>query len=146
VTAPPTGPLSARDLMTRPVLAVPMTIDVRSGLRVMHRYRMRHLPVVAGRHCVGLAREADLLAAMLGERTDLLLAVGEVCRRPAPTVRSSAGRDEVAATMLAEDTDALVVLDGTEVVGLVTAFDLVRSLAAEPAPASVPGQRRGSPP
>jgi acetoin utilization protein AcuB len=140
------GRPSAAELLTEPVLAVPPGMDVRSGLRIMHRHHTRHLPVVEGRHCVALVDEADLLTALLGEQVDLLLAVGMVGRRPAPSVHRSADRAEIAATMLAEDTDALIVLDGTEVVGLVTAFDLVRSLAVEAGARRVPGQRGGGPP
>jgi CBS domain-containing protein len=144
VSRPATGgPPRAAELMTEPVLAVAPSMDVRSGLRIMHHYRTRHLPVVEGRHCVGLVGEADLLAALLGEQTDLLLTVGMVGRRPPPSVPGSVDRAEIAATMLAEGTDALVVLDGTEVIGLVTAFDLVRSLAREAAGQPVPGQREG---
>lgn len=141
-----TGPIrrsevTAGELMSSPVTAVVPQIDVLAALRVMRRTEVHHLPVVAQGECDGLVSEIDLLLALAAPPHGMLATVGEVCRRPAPRVDVAATRSTAARLMVREETDALVVVLHAELVGILTAVDLVRSLArrARPAVARQPG-------
>jgi CBS domain-containing protein len=116
---------TARVLMN-PVPSVDPAMDVASALRLMVAHRVHHLPVVEQRHCVGLLSETDFAKA-----TGPFDLVGLVCRRPVPTVEPGADRGRILSEMHRHGADALGVLDGMHLMGLVTATDLVRSEGRE---------------
>ena len=103
---------TARTLM-RPVPAVPPETDVATAIRLMRRLRVRHLPVIEQRQCVGLLGEAELAGATGPD--DL---IGLLCRRPAPCVSPDADRRRIEELLRSEHTDALGVLDGVRLLGL----------------------------
>jgi CBS domain-containing protein len=123
------------ELMSSPVTAVVPQIDVLAALRVMRCTSVHHLPVVADGECSGLVTETDLLLALAAPPHGVLATVGEVCRQPAPRVQCTVTRSTAARLMVREETDALVVVLNTEVVGMLTAVDVVRSLMWQPGPA-----------
>lgn len=131
-------------LMTRRVVAVLPATRLIDALRVMDSAGVRHLPVMEGDRCVGLLAEIDMLRqlvtqGLLRPRCTMRLTVGQVCRRPAPVVPVWSTRAVAAQTMLAVDSDAVVVLDNERLLGVVTAYDLAASLAD-----SAPQGRDGS--
>jgi CBS domain-containing protein len=129
-----TGPaeVTVGELMSSPVTAVVPQIDVLAALRVMRHTSVHHLPVVADGECSGLVTETDLLLALAAPPHGVLATVGEVCRQPAPRVECTATRSTAARLMVREETDALVVVLNGEVVGMLTAVDVVRSLMWQP--------------
>jgi CBS domain-containing protein len=96
-----------------------------------------------GRACVGLVLESDLVRC-LAETGPLMAAAGllagEFARSTAP-LPVSARRSEAARRMVTESTDAVLVTDHDQLLGIVTASDLVRSLAATPAQTPAPEGR-----
>jgi CBS domain-containing protein len=132
--APRRAEVTVGELMSSPVTAVVPQIDVLTALRLMRRMSVHHLPVVADSECGGLVTATDLLLALATPPHGALATVGGVCRRPAPRVECTATRSTAARLMVREETDALVVVLGTEVVGMLTAVDLVRSLIWLPVP------------
>ena len=95
------------------VPAVAPDTDVATATRLMRRLGVHHLPVVEQRQCVGLIGEADLAGATGPD--DL---VGLVCRRPAPCVPPDADRPHIDEQLRHDHTDALGVVDGVHLVGL----------------------------
>lgn len=121
---------SAGELASAPVMAVALATDALAALRIMRDNQIRHLPVVLDRRCLGMVSESAVLVALAGAARGPLPTVYELCRRPAPFVRSTASRTDAARTMIDESCDALVVVDANDqVVGVLTAVDLVHSLA-----------------
>lgn len=121
---------SAGELASAPVVAVSPATDALAALRAMRSNQIRHLPLVLDGRCLGLVDESTVLAALAGAGRGPLPTVYELCRRPAPSVRSTARRMDAARTMVDNGCDALVVVDHKDaVVGVVTAVDLVHSLA-----------------
>ncbi len=118
-----------RVLMTSRLVAIVPDAPIGVALRLMTVNCVRHLPVMADRHCVGLLRETDLVQAMTRGAAPSTTLVGEVCR-PVPALQATDRRSDAAQLMIAAATDAVVVLDDTGVAGIVTATDIVRSLAA----------------
>jgi CBS domain-containing protein len=103
---------TARTLMRRVPAVAPET-EVAEAIRLMRRLRLHHLPVVEQRHCVGLVGEQELADATGPD--DL---VGLLCRRPAPCVPPDADRRHIDEQLRRDHTDALGVVDGVHLVGL----------------------------
>jgi CBS domain-containing protein len=126
-----TVPALASELATAPVISVDDDVDALAALRIMQTNQIRHLPVLADGTCVGLVSETDLLFGLLTRNRGPLPTCGELCHRPPPTVDDRASRAMAAKTMRESGSDALVVFSGRHVVGVLTAVDLVGSLAQE---------------
>jgi CBS domain-containing protein len=125
------APALASELATAPVISIDDGVDALGALRVMHANQIRHLPVLTDGRCVGLLSETDLLLGLLTRNRGPLPTCGELCHRPPPTVDDLTSRAHAARTMQESGSDALVVVSGGHVVGVLTAVDLVRSLAQE---------------
>ncbi len=121
----------AVELATAPVISVEDDVDVLAALRTMHANQIRHLAVLADGTCVGLVSETDLLLGLLTRNRGPLPTCAELCHRPPPTVDERASRSDAARVMQEHGTDALVVFSGKHVVGVLTAVDMVRSIALE---------------
>jgi predicted transcriptional regulator len=130
-------------VMTSRLVAVTMDTSVSTALLLMAREGVRHLPVMQGQACVGLVLESDLVRC-LAETGPLTAAaglhVGEFARSTAP-LPTSARRSEAARRMVTECSDAVLVAGHDQLLGIVTASDLVRSLAAVAAQAPAPEGR-----
>jgi CBS domain-containing protein len=121
------------DLMTERIVAVVAEADLAVALHLMAERGVRHLPVFDGARCVGLVLETDvarLLAAGHREPGVPPLRVADVCRK-APTLSPTARRSAAAASMHAGGIDAVLISDGERLLGILTATDLIRSLATE---------------
>ena len=121
----------ASELATAPVISIDNDIDALAALRIMQANQIRHLPVLAAGSCIGLLSETDLLFGLLTRTRGPLPTTGELCHRPPPTVDDRSSRAQAAQIMGDSGSDALVVFAGKRVVGVLTAVDLVRSLAQE---------------
>lgn len=120
-------------LMTPRVVAVVADADLLIASRIMTARQVRHLPVMDGAHCRGLLLEIDVLQALALADNPLVrppLLAGELCRT-VPEVRAEDRRSAAARQMRTAGVDAVLVCAGGSVVGILTATDLVRSLAAE---------------
>lgn len=98
----------------RQVPAVEPVTDVATAIRLMHRLHVHHLPVVEQHQCVGLLGERELAAASGPD--DL---VGLLCQRPAPSVPPDADRHRIDEQLHHDHTDALSVIDGVQLLGIV---------------------------
>jgi CBS domain-containing protein len=112
-------------VMTAHVVAITPDSPLRTALRLMASSNVRHLPVIEGSRCLGLVVETDIVCAVAIGGPPL---IGPLVR-PVPMVPVGGRRSLAARAVLAGDVDAVVVTDGDRLVGIVTATDLVRSLA-----------------
>ena len=122
-----------RQIMTPRVVAITADADLLIASRLMVARSVRHLPVMDGGRCCGLLLEIDVLQAMASADNPLIrspLLVGELCR-PASTVRPEDRRSVAARQLRDTGLDAVLVCAGDSVVGILTATDLIRSLAEE---------------
>jgi len=133
----------AADLMTADPLTVTEGTSLQAAVESMRVARVRHLPVVRGDRLVGLVSQRDVLAASLScladvdatEREALLagIPVGDVMVRDVVTVGPKDDLEDAVNLLLVHKFDCLPVLDGDELVGILTATDfmqLTRSLLA----------------
>lgn len=131
----------AFDGQTRPVPSravsdfmsgAPHAIDAESStIRALHLMReraVRHLPVIEHGALVGLLSERDVLLSRTldGER----MTVRESMTPTPLTVAPGTPIEDVAWAMWRRGAAAAIVLDGAMVVGIFTATDAVRALAA----------------
>lgn len=118
-----------RLVMTREVLGIVPSAPLEVALRMMVEAKVRHLPVIDGGHCLGLLYESDVLWRLWSTVGSQPPDVGAVARTPVLSVASDAPVWTVARRLVAADADAAVVVDSNRIVGIVTAFDMMRLVA-----------------
>jgi CBS domain-containing protein len=134
------APPEARDddppvtgLMTHRIVGITTDVSLSTALRLMAEGGIRHLPVFEGTRCCGLLLESDvvdrLLVGLPAERSAESIAH---LVRSAPVVTTAARRSGAARSMRDGGLDAVLVTEQDRLVGVVTATDLVRSLAGPP--------------
>ncbi len=118
--------------MTRNVLVAPAGLPLQTAYDLMTRSRIRHLPVTAGGALVGMLSDRDLLLAAgvdaLGQLQFPDRSVAELMTPSPLTCEASTSVSDLAQRMIDEKIDALPVMSGTRLVGLVTSTDLLQLL------------------
>lgn len=130
---PPSDP-PATEIMTEQLVGITPDAPLSEVLRLMAGTGVRHLPVMDGACCTGLVVEVDVVRCVAQGgplATAWSVHAGEIAR-PAERLPSTATRSDVARAMQVAGSDAVLVVDDERVRGIVTATDLVRSLAGPP--------------
>lgn len=152
----PVAPLQAQDVMTTRVAAIGADATVREAARLMVERGVSALPVLDDKDRVaGIVSEGDLVRRpelgtgaatgswwlrLLAENTarDYVkthgVAVRDVMTRPVVSVRCSTPLREVVRLLEKHRIKRVPVLEAHRLVGIVSRADLVRRLAAAPAP------------
>lgn len=112
----------------------PHTIGVDQPLSqahvMMHKYKIRHLPVLQAGKLVGVLTDRDLHLVETLKDVDPGKVTVEDAMTPGPyCISPGAPLDEVAAEMAEHKYGCAVVLDNNHVVGVLTTVDLARVLA-----------------
>lgn len=117
--------------MTRNVIVVPPELTLNAAWQIMVRQHIRHLPVVRAGALVGMLSDRDILshayrvpdgAVHVPEK----LIVAEVMTpTPIETCETSTDVADLARTMTEKKIDAIPVVRGLKLVGLVTSTDLI---------------------
>jgi acetoin utilization protein AcuB len=125
-------------MMQTQVLTATPTMSLAEVQRLMHANNIRHVPVVSGKHLVGMMTDRDLREATPSPATTL--ARGEIAYHMETTpIKTCMTRDMVwigpdvtmrqAALLLVQrDIGCLPVVDNGTLVGVVTDSDCVRAL------------------
>lgn len=111
------------DLMTRQVVTLTEDDDLTQAEQLLARGRIRHLPVTRGRRLVGLVTHRDLLRAA---HHPAPVPARQVMTTGLTTVTSDTPLAAATRRLLEGKLGCLPVVDGDELVGLVTEADLVR--------------------
>ncbi len=141
--------LTVGDYMSRDVVTVAPDTSVREIAELLVEHRIGGLPVVDSGRVVGVVSESDLLAKahgpdvvsrrpfgrIIGESgaTQSVLAkidastAGEAMSSPAVTISPERPVTEAAATMAKHRVNRLPVVDGDQLVGVITRSDVVRA-------------------
>jgi len=120
------------EVMSKPVVTIPVGVTLDEALTTMVRTGLRHLAVVdIGGHCIGVLSDRVIAAVWAADHTALAYRTVASTLAPEPAVLSL--RDTVADAarlMGASGVDAVAVVDDHgDPVGLVTGGDLVWLLA-----------------
>jgi len=139
--------MRVRDVMTTDVATVAPDTDLRDVAALLVQKRISGVPVVEQRRVIGVVSERDILfkerpsagvnrgvLAWLMDEGDLMLkidakTVQEAMTGPAVTIGPDRSVADAATLMLNEGVSRLPVVQGTELVGIVTRHDLVRAFA-----------------
>ncbi|GAA2987609.1 CBS domain-containing protein [Actinokineospora diospyrosa] len=131
--------MRARQIMSTPVIAVSPEDTVKHAATLLARHGFTALPVVDDDRLVGMVTEADVVRDRIpadartrgldGAPTPPPRTVGAVMTTPAVGIGAGTDVAVVARTMLEDRSRCLPVVDGGQVVGVITRADLVRVLA-----------------
>ncbi|HEY4419880.1 MAG TPA: CBS domain-containing protein [Pseudonocardia sp.] len=120
-------------LMTTRLVGITPDAPLSTALRVMATTGVRHLPVLDGDRCRGIVHEVDIARFLSGgfesPASRVALHVEDLAR-PTEPLPTTARRCDAALRMQTEHVDAVLVTDRDRLIGIVTATDLIRSLAA----------------
>jgi CBS domain-containing protein len=148
LAAPPDtrdGDPAIATVMTTRIVGITADAPASTALHLMAATGTHHLPILSGNRCLGLLREADVLDHLAASPTSPVdratTPVARLARR-AGSVPVSARRSDAARCMELDGTEAVVVTDRYGLVGIVTASDLIRSLADDAAAALPPNGAR----
>lgn len=132
--------MRVQEWMTTVLVTVRPDDPVAQAQRLMRYRRIRHLPVVRDGRLVGIITDRDVRTALpspatsfaAGEVRYLLdrLLVERVMSRTVVTVGPSASLADAVSLVLTHRIGALPVLDGDQLVGILTETDLLRALAS----------------
>jgi len=129
--------------MTRDVIVVPPELTLANAWRVMTREHIRHLPVARAGALVGMLSDRDVLTrGTMGADGHLHvpphLIVGEAMTpTPVETCEASTDVATLVHLMTEKKIDAVPVVKGLRLVGLVTSTDLLLLLIDREAPPEV---------
>ncbi|HXU87586.1 MAG TPA: CBS domain-containing protein [Methylomirabilota bacterium] len=117
-----------REIMTRRVVTVMPDTSLADARRLLDAQRIRHLPVVREDRLVGVVSDRDLRSAQAtGARA---ANVGDVMTPRPITVGPRARIEDAARLLVSHKIGGLPVVDGHELVGIITGDDLLRALIA----------------
>jgi acetoin utilization protein AcuB len=122
---------TARSIMTPAPEVISAQADTASAHARMKALGIRHLPVMDRDRLVGVLSERDLrgVRAFLDQMPgELGPTVGELCSRDLLVVGPDDPLDEVATAMADRRVGAALVIDGTDLVGIMTCVDLCKAL------------------
>jgi CBS domain-containing protein len=130
--------------MTRDVVTVSPQTPLKDAAELLAQHRISGLPVVDEESVVGVLSEADIVARSTGSRESRSLIreflstrspepdveatrVGDAMSSPAITIAPERPVAEAARVMVERGVNRLPVVDGSQLVGIVTRADLVRA-------------------
>ena len=126
--------LLVKDSMTREVVALPPHSTAGEALALCRERRIRHLPVLENGRLVGIVSDRDLRSAApaLGdpERAAALekIRISDVLTREVVTARPDEPIEEAANRMRERRIGCLPVVEGDELVGIITSSDVMEAL------------------
>ncbi|MFG1947101.1 HPP family protein [Nonomuraea sp. NPDC048826] len=128
--------LTAKQVMSRVLVAVGPGESPLMAWELMRRAEVHHLPVVEGRHVLGVLTREDLAATWSGGPHEQSgRQVGSLLSgRRRPRVGPGASLARVAAVMLDAACDAVPVVGRGGIVGLITARDVLAAVAGRVEP------------
>ena len=130
---------TVREIMSAEVTTLGRNDTLQLAQDIMTLGRVRHFPVLEDGEVVGVMSQRDLYKASLGSvmkygekaQREFLdtIAVKEVMHYPPVTTPPQASVKEAARLMLGEKIGCLPVIDGAELVGIVTETDMLKLVA-----------------
>jgi acetoin utilization protein AcuB len=109
-----------RQRMSPRVIVCEPSTPLAAATKLLRRHGIRQLPVMENGKLAGIVTDRDLRGAPAGAA-----AVGEVMTRRPLTTGPDAAIDEAAQTLRARKINALPVVDGGQVIGMLTTSDVL---------------------
>lgn len=119
--------MNVDDVMTKPVKMVPSTVSVEEVSKIMGAERIGSVIVVKRGKPFGIFTERDLLTTFLTRGKSLKTKIGVAASSPLITIPSGTSIHQTALTMVLKHIKRLPVVKNGEILGIVTARDLVEA-------------------
>ena len=133
------------DMMRKTVITATADMSLAQAQHQMQEHRVRHLPVVAQTHLIGLLTDRDLRDALPSAVTTLgpaeiaqhldTIAVETCMTTSVKTISSTADAVDAARQLLQTHYGCLPVVDHEKLVGIITELDMLRGFLAAAVPA-----------
>ena len=132
----------ARDIMSSPVVTLPVTSSLAQAWDVVHSRRFRHIPILGAEDgVVGMLSDRDLfrgamesvLSRTTGSKKQAGGSIHSLISRPVLVASPEAELRALARVLLEERIGALpIVSEAAGLVGMITRSDILRALVAHP--------------
>ncbi len=116
--------MQIREIMTEPVVTAAPRASVREVAELMRERGVGSVVLVEGGRPTGLVTDRDLALNVLADARDPEEAVAEHASAPVVTGRADMDLEEAAAEMVQARIRRLPIMDGEQLVGIVTMDDL----------------------
>jgi acetoin utilization protein AcuB len=130
--------MNVENVMTREVVTLEPENSLRDAVNEVQRNRIRHIPIVEGKRLVGMVTDRDIKRATPSvhggatqddfNRTLDDLKLSQVMTRDPLYVRPNTSLKDALALLIDRRYGALPVVDGDELVGIISDIDLLRIL------------------
>jgi len=122
------GLMSVRDVMTKEPRVVRRDTSVQEIVATMNKFDISSVIVVQEKRPVGIVTHKDIISKIVQTRIppDALKAI-EVMASPIVTINEDASIEEAASLMAKKRIKKLAVVRNSELVGIITSYDLVRA-------------------
>ncbi len=120
--------IKVREIMSSPVESISPNLSVLDAIRTMEDKHTKRLPILEEKQLVGIVTQTDLVRAVTfyGRWKD----VEEIMSKDVAGIQTKATIVEAAEVMTRRNISCIVVLEGDEVVGIVTERDLLERVVA----------------
>ncbi|MCH5461378.1 CBS domain-containing protein [Lactobacillus sp. LC28-10] len=127
--------MSVADYMTDKVITVSPDTKINVAINVMKDNQIHRLPVIDGSRLVGLVTEGTIREASPSKATSLSIyevnylfnkmTVSDIMEKEVKTISKDAQLEDAISTMRHHDIGVLPVMDGQQVVGIITTNDIL---------------------
>jgi acetoin utilization protein AcuB len=118
--------MTVGDIMVKPVVTATPNASVAEARRLLEKARVRHLPVLDGGLLVGIVSDRDLRSAR-----DEAVPLREIMTRTVFVLTPDTSIRRAARLFRERRFGAMPVLEGREVVGIVSVLDVLRILGEQ---------------
>jgi len=122
-------------VMTKDVVTINVNDSLHNANNIFNSQKLRHLPVVANDHLVGILSQTDILRISFGntfgeqnggdEAIFDMLSINQVMKHSPVTVSSTDTLKEAAKVLAKKEFHALPVVDNDRLVGIITTTDII---------------------
>ncbi len=123
----PQPSLTVDEVMTKKVEAVDWETPIKEATKMMGQMRIGSVLVNESGKPAGIFTERDLITKVLSRRLSMETKTGELSSRPLITLPTGSTIEKVALTMITKHVRRLPITKDNEIVGIVTARDLVEA-------------------
>ncbi|MBI4017496.1 MAG: amino acid permease [Candidatus Aenigmarchaeota archaeon] len=121
-------PMQVSEVMTRDVRTVKPTDTVKTAVRLMNENHIGSVVVSDEREALGIITERDILTRVVGANKSAdKMKCKEIMSTPLVAVDATAGVADAVDTMVKHRVKRLIVLEGEELAGIITATDILKS-------------------
>lgn len=125
---------TVRQVMTRRPVTVQVDAPLEAARAILLASPFRHLPVLDGASLVGVLSDRDLLSAVTTHGADHAMAqpIRDVMKRGLQLIQPDAPLSEAASAMVAREIGCLPVVHDGNLIGIVTAKDVLSATSGAP--------------